>query len=82
MNGVRILRFPQVVEKTGRTRPSLNYLIQQGQFPRPIKLSERAVGFPASEIDQVLNAQIRGFSINQIKVLVSQIHAQRSEVAV
>jgi len=79
MNGIKFLRFPQVVEKTGRTRPSINYLIKHGQFPRPILLSARAVGFPASEVEQILNAQVRGFSVDQIRSLVCQIHAQRME---
>jgi len=82
MDCIRFLRFPQVSERTGRTRPSLNYLIQNGQFPRPIKVSARAAAFPEYEVEAVMNAQIRGFSVDQIKGLVSQIHAQRREVSV
>ena len=79
MNRIKFLRFPQVSERTGRTRPSLNYLIQNGLFPRPVKLSMRAAGFPESEIEAILRAQVRGASVEEIKGLVCQIHAQRME---
>ena len=45
-----ILRRPQVERLTGLRRSSLYALVQAGKFPRPIKLSEKAVGWLELEI--------------------------------
>ena len=82
MNNFKILRFPQVSTMTGRTRPSLNYLIKAGLFPRPVKLSMRAAGFPDYEVEKIMKAQIGGATVDQIRSLVCKIHAQRREVSV
>jgi prophage regulatory protein len=45
-----ILRVPQVVELSGLCRASIYRLAKLGEFPSPIKLSNRAVGWRRSEI--------------------------------
>lgn len=47
----RILRLPQVQEKTGLGHDSIYRLGREGDFPRPLKLSERASGWLEHEID-------------------------------
>lgn len=47
-----IERLPAVIERTGLGRSSIYAAIARGKFPRPIKLSARAVGFVSTEIDQ------------------------------
>lgn len=47
----KIERLPAVLARTGLGRSSVYAAIAKGQFPQPIKLSERAVGFLAHEID-------------------------------
>ncbi len=47
----RIERLPAALARTGLGRSSVYALIAKGQFPAPIKLSARSVGFIASEID-------------------------------
>jgi len=76
-DGVTFLRFPQACQRAGRTRSALNYQITAGNFPRPVKISERAAAFPKHEVDQVLTAMAGGVSITELKALVSQIHAER-----
>ncbi len=46
----QILRLPQVLETTRLSRSTIYSLIQKGQFPRPVKLGERASGWLLSEI--------------------------------
>lgn len=46
----RILRLPKVLEVTGLSRSTLYRKIERGEFPRPIKLSERCAGRRASVI--------------------------------
>jgi prophage regulatory protein len=47
----RILRLPGVIQKSGIQRDSIYRLAKSGQFPRPVKLSERASGWFEDEID-------------------------------
>ena len=50
----RILREPDVLQASGYRKTQLDLLIQQGKFPRPIRLSEggRARGWFEDEIIQ------------------------------
>lgn len=50
----RILRLPQVIEKSGLGRDSVYKGAREGWFPKPIKLTERASGWFEDEIDQFL----------------------------
>jgi prophage regulatory protein len=48
---VRILRGPALLEKTGLKKSHQQKLESAGQFPRRIKLGERASGWLESEVD-------------------------------
>lgn len=48
----KILRLPDVKEKTGLSRSSIYSYIKGGMFPRPVSLGARAVGFIESEINE------------------------------
>lgn len=50
-----ILRLPDVVKITGVCRSNLYALIQRGQFPKPVKLSVRSVGWRQSEVNTWLS---------------------------
>ena len=45
-----ILRRREVQTQTGLSRSHLYLLIQQGRFPKPVKLGARAVGWRQSEV--------------------------------
>jgi prophage regulatory protein len=45
-----ILRRPDVERATGLSRSTIYELIARGDFPKPIKLSARAVGWPENTI--------------------------------
>ena len=47
----RILRLPQVIERTGLGRTMIYQLEASGDFPAKLKLGCRAVGWMESEID-------------------------------
>lgn len=49
-----ILRRGQVEQEVGLKRSTIYQRIQEGTFPRPIRLGERAVGWRASDIEQFL----------------------------
>jgi len=46
----RFIRRPEVEHLTGLSRPTLYRYIQQGQFPAPVKITKRAVGWRESDI--------------------------------
>ncbi|MFT3905622.1 MAG: AlpA family transcriptional regulator [Steroidobacteraceae bacterium] len=48
----RILRLPAVEARTGLRRDTVYRKARLGEFPRPVKLSERASGWVESEIDE------------------------------
>lgn len=54
-----VLRLQDVVARTGRARSTLYADIQQGTFPRPVRLGARSVGWYASEIDDWLASRTR-----------------------
>jgi prophage regulatory protein len=55
---VRILRIAQVRERTGLATSSIYKLISTGDFPKPVTLSERTVGWPEHEVDDFLAQRI------------------------
>ncbi|MBD3679745.1 MAG: AlpA family transcriptional regulator [Rhodobacteraceae bacterium] len=46
----RILRRPEVEARTGLSRSTIYLLMSRGDFPKPVRLSSRAVGWPESAI--------------------------------
>lgn len=53
----RIERMPAVIARTGLCRSSLYASIARGDFPQPVKITERAVGFLAHEVDSWIAAR-------------------------
>jgi prophage regulatory protein len=53
-----ILRRKQVEKRTGLSRSTIYLRIQEGTFPRPIKLGARAVGWLENEIEAWLTARM------------------------
>ncbi len=47
-----IIRLPSVMVRTGLARSSIYHKISVGEFPRPVKLGPRAVGWIESEIEE------------------------------
>ena len=55
----RLLRLPDVESLVGLRKSSIYSGVAQGTFPAPIKLSRRAVAWPASAIDAWVMARIK-----------------------
>ena len=54
----QILRLPRVIDITGLPRSSLYAKIAAGEFPAPIKLSQRSVGWSLTEVDAWIHERI------------------------
>ncbi len=53
-----ILRLPAVLNRTGLSRSTVYLMISRDEFPKPVSLGERAVGWIESEINQWLEDRI------------------------
>ena len=51
----QILRRPELETKLGLSRSTIYALMSKGQFPRPIKLGCRAVGWRSIDIEKWLS---------------------------
>lgn len=56
----KILRRAAVEEMTGLSRSTLYRMMDRGEFPRPARIGQRAVGWRASEISHWVNVTLGG----------------------
>ena len=75
-----ILRLPFVKTCSGLSRSTLYLRIAQGLWPKPVKLGPRAVGWPESEVARMNAARIAGKSTEDIRQLVRDLEAARSQL--
>ncbi|MFI0458548.1 MAG: helix-turn-helix transcriptional regulator [Candidatus Thiodiazotropha endolucinida] len=54
----RILRLPQVIDRTGRSKSWIYDAMKTGDFPPQVKLSKQAVGWLEADIDQWITKRI------------------------
>ena len=54
----KILRLPEVKDRTGLSRSTIYLRISKSEFPKPVSLGGRAVGWPEKEIDDWLSNMI------------------------
>ena len=55
----KILRLPAVKEQTGLSRSTIYLRIKNGNFPKPISLGDRAVGWLEKDIEDWLEQKIK-----------------------
>lgn len=72
-----LLRLPIVKAETGASRSTIYLRIQQGLWPKPVKLGPRSVAWPASEVAALNAARIAGMADAEIRVLVATLEADR-----
>jgi prophage regulatory protein len=54
----RVIRWPEVHERTGLSRSYVHLLISQGKFPRQFKLGPRASGWQESAVNEWIEERI------------------------
>ena len=55
----RLIRLREVMAKTGLSRSYVYALAQKGQFPQPVKLTERSSAWIESEVQSWINSRIQ-----------------------
>lgn len=53
-----LLRLPEVERRTGLKRSAIYLRIERNEFPRPIRLTDKAVAWTDSEITHWIHARI------------------------
>lgn len=76
---LQIYRRSMVEEVVGLSRSQLYLLIKQGLFPRPVKVSARAVGWLRHEVEEWIRARREEWSDKRICALVERLHASRDQ---
>ncbi|MHB8622079.1 MAG: helix-turn-helix transcriptional regulator [Sulfuricaulis sp.] len=56
---LKILRMPATCAKLSTSKSSVYRMVADGTLPRPIKISQRAIGFFEHELDQFLLTRAR-----------------------
>jgi len=51
---ISLLRKPAVLARTGIPKSSWERGVRQGRYPKPIKIGPRAVAWPSTVIDQLI----------------------------
>ena len=77
----QLLRRPEVVTLTARSRSSLQLDEKAGLFCPPIAIGFRAVAYIRHEVQAVIQARIEGRTPDEIKQLVSELVNQRKQAA-
>ncbi|MBY4598936.1 AlpA family transcriptional regulator [bacterium BD-1] len=56
-NAAHLERLPSVLARTGLSRSTIYKKVADGQFPRPVKLGERAVAWHAAAVTDWITAR-------------------------
>ena len=72
-----LLRLPAVKAESGASRSTIYLRIQQGLWPKPVKLGPRSVAWPASEVSALNAARIAGMADAEIRALVTALETAR-----
>ena len=51
---MRIYRLKETEQKTGLRKPKIYALIEEGRFPRPVKIGPRMKGWIDEELDEFI----------------------------
>ncbi|MFG0806809.1 AlpA family transcriptional regulator [Pseudomonas fluvialis] len=61
---MKIIRLSGVIETTGLARSTIYKLIGEGDFPRPVPLTPRSVGWLENEVHEWIKCRIAARDLN------------------
>ncbi|HDL6623495.1 TPA: AlpA family phage regulatory protein [Yersinia enterocolitica] len=59
MSVIRLIKVPEVLKRCAMSRATLYRLLERGEFPVQVRISQRSVGFYEHEVNQWLAERIR-----------------------
>ena len=57
---MRLIRLPEVMNKTGLSRSSVYLKIGNGDFPQSVSIGDRSVAWVESEVDDWITSKVDG----------------------
>ena len=78
---IKIVRRTELLQRFGLGKSCLHNRITSGLIPPPCNLGGRSVGWLDHEIDVVISSLAAGATETEIKMLVQQLVARRSQLA-
>ena len=75
------IRLKKVESKTGLKKSMVYDLMSRGEFPKSIKIGERAVAWIESEVNAINAALMAEKSTDEIRELVKSLMAKRQQTA-
>lgn len=54
----RLIRLPEVIERTGLSRSTIYLMLERGAFPKPAKLNLRVNGWLETEIADWIDSRL------------------------
>ncbi len=75
---MRLERIKDAAARQGVKPVTMYWRARQGLATTPIKIGKRASAIPASETDALIAARVAGLSDDQIRALVTSLHAERA----
>lgn len=57
-NHPRLMSPKEAALATSLSRPALYYLSESGQFPRPVRLTERRIAFVRAEVEKWIDGRV------------------------
>lgn len=76
-----LMRTAAVRAVTGDCESAFYAKVAGGLMTKPIKINSRATALPVREVEAINAARIRGASEDEIKALVSRLHADRANAS-
>ncbi|AYK22939.1 TPA: AlpA family transcriptional regulator [Pseudomonas aeruginosa] len=67
---MRIIRLKDVIDSTGIARSTIYKLIGEGEFPKPVPLVGRTVGWVESEVQEWIRGRIAQRDLTEASMAV------------
>lgn len=77
---VKFIRLPELESRCGRKRSAIYRDMGRGVMIKPVLIGLQSVGWPESEVDQILAARIASWTDDQIRVLVKRLESERKNL--
>ena len=82
MSELNYIPISEVLRRKGGGKSSLYSAIKAGDFPKPIKLGLRRIGWPEYEVDAIMQFFLRGENQTELKDFVKKIEINRTHEGV
>ncbi|MCS9699520.1 AlpA family transcriptional regulator [Pseudomonas aeruginosa] len=70
---MRIIRLKEVIDSTGLARSTIYKLIGEGEFPKPVPLVGRSVGWVESEVHEWIRSRIARRDLREVSIASSTL---------